>query len=567
MVDRAGGRLRLVRRPHRGRARRRDRVRQVLDVQRARPASSSPRSAYDVRPRRGRRPAPGAATGADELLDWLGIPPRHQVARDSHARRAPREDRTLDGLVLLDLPDHDSTEVAHHLEVDRLVAAGRPAGVGARPAEVRRRRDPRPLPAAAGRRTATSCSSCSTTSTTVPADRREAMVDDLRRLLAEDGLGGVPVIATSARHGEGIPELNAAIAEQVRGQEGGQGPADGRRARGRRPACSEVNGDAAPRATSPGPASASWSTPSPTRPGCRPWSHAVERSTRRRAAAGHRLAGHLVAQPAQARPAASRLHLDLGRGGKELTGARAGVGARRRPRCSAPASTPPCARLSDDVGRRAVAAVGGRGPPGVGVAAAGPRTTRSTRRSASTDLGRRAHPAVVAGGPRAPVAADGRPRWSAGCGWLVLAVLGYLQISAAGRPGPLRRCRCPRCCCSAGSRSGCCSACSCKAGGRLSARRRARAADRRLRAAIAEVTERAGRRAGRGRGGGLPRHPAPVWPPRCADAGRLRRADAGRSPPASSVPRPGHRRPSTAGVRRARAVVPGDSGGLTGNTT
>ena len=27
----------------------------------------------------------------------------------------------LDGLVLLDLPDHDSTEVEHHVEVDRLV--------------------------------------------------------------------------------------------------------------------------------------------------------------------------------------------------------------------------------------------------------------------------------------------------------------------------------------------------------------------------------------------------------------------------------------------------------------
>ena len=52
------------------------------------------------------------------------------------------------GVVLLDLPDHDSTELSHHLEVDRLVAARRPARVGPRPAEVRRRRDPRPLPRA-----------------------------------------------------------------------------------------------------------------------------------------------------------------------------------------------------------------------------------------------------------------------------------------------------------------------------------------------------------------------------------------------------------------------------------
>ena len=57
---------------------------------------------------------------AGELLDWLGVPARHQVVRDSMLDE-PREDRDLDGLVLLDLPDHDSTEVAHHVEVDRLV--------------------------------------------------------------------------------------------------------------------------------------------------------------------------------------------------------------------------------------------------------------------------------------------------------------------------------------------------------------------------------------------------------------------------------------------------------------
>ncbi len=76
--------------------------------------------------------------GAAELLDWLGVHRRHQVRRDE---LGPTE-RALDGLVLLDLPDHDSTEVAHHVEVDRLVRAGRPAGVGSRPAEVRRRSAP-----------------------------------------------------------------------------------------------------------------------------------------------------------------------------------------------------------------------------------------------------------------------------------------------------------------------------------------------------------------------------------------------------------------------------------------
>ncbi len=79
-----------------------------------------------------RRPTTSWATAcvwgsadAEELLEWLGIPPRHQTMRDSlldlDGDTAYRADRELDGVVLMDLPDHDSTEVAHHLEVDRLV--------------------------------------------------------------------------------------------------------------------------------------------------------------------------------------------------------------------------------------------------------------------------------------------------------------------------------------------------------------------------------------------------------------------------------------------------------------
>ncbi len=48
---------------------------------------------------------------ADALLDWLGIRHRHRVT-DAGA---------LDGLVLIDLPDHDSVEVTHRMQVDRFV--------------------------------------------------------------------------------------------------------------------------------------------------------------------------------------------------------------------------------------------------------------------------------------------------------------------------------------------------------------------------------------------------------------------------------------------------------------
>ena len=50
---------------------------------------------------------------AGPLLDWLEIPHRYQVETEP--------DDPLNGLVLLDLPDHDSTAFEHRIEVDRLV--------------------------------------------------------------------------------------------------------------------------------------------------------------------------------------------------------------------------------------------------------------------------------------------------------------------------------------------------------------------------------------------------------------------------------------------------------------
>src|SRR3954447_14035511 len=165
-----------------------------------------------------RRPTTSWATacvwgseGAQELLEWLGIPPRHQTTRDSMLDKSgllagPREDREMEGVVLLDLPDHDSTEVAHHLEVDRIVKlADLLVWV----------LDPQKYADAAihDRYLAPLASHADVTVVvlnhidTVPAERRTAMVEDVRRLLDQDGLGNVPVIATSARLGEGIPEL------------------------------------------------------------------------------------------------------------------------------------------------------------------------------------------------------------------------------------------------------------------------------------------------------------------------------------------------------------------------
>ena len=56
--------------------------------------------------------------GAGPLLEWLGVPRRYRYARSSALDRG---EEALAGLVLLDLPDHDSVVTGASGQVDRLV--------------------------------------------------------------------------------------------------------------------------------------------------------------------------------------------------------------------------------------------------------------------------------------------------------------------------------------------------------------------------------------------------------------------------------------------------------------
>src|SRR6185437_8432607 len=58
--------------------------------------------------------------GTSDLMDWLHLPSRHRITRES-ALDAGRE-TDLQPLVLLDLPDFDSTSLGHRDEVERLLA-------------------------------------------------------------------------------------------------------------------------------------------------------------------------------------------------------------------------------------------------------------------------------------------------------------------------------------------------------------------------------------------------------------------------------------------------------------
>jgi GTP-binding protein EngB required for normal cell division len=145
---------------------------------------------------------------AEDLLDWLQIPRRHAQETD------PTMAAALDGLVLLDLPDHDSTELDHRMEVDRLVQLVDMLIWVVDPQKY--------ADAAIHDRYLKPLAKHSDVMMIIlnQVDRlsmsqRVQCLSDLRRLLASEGLARVPVMATSAATGEGIDALRETLAKLV----------------------------------------------------------------------------------------------------------------------------------------------------------------------------------------------------------------------------------------------------------------------------------------------------------------------------------------------------------------
>jgi GTP-binding protein EngB required for normal cell division len=150
------------------------------------------------------------AEGAAPLVQWLGVPRRQTAWQHG----AVTEDTGLDGLVLLDLPDHDSTEVDHRLEVDRLVELVDLLVWVVDPQkyadEVLHERYLRPLAGHA----AVTVVLLNQIDTLNPFAAAEC-ADDLRLLVDADGLRRAHVLTSSARTGAGLDELRVLLADAV----------------------------------------------------------------------------------------------------------------------------------------------------------------------------------------------------------------------------------------------------------------------------------------------------------------------------------------------------------------
>lgn len=167
-----------------------------------------------------RRPTTGAVhacvwglDGAGPLLDWLGVPAQHRVSRDTVLDTAPSP---LAGLVLLDLPDHDSDDPSHLHEVKRLVDLVDALVWVMDPQKYADRvvheEFLQPM-AGHGNVVIVALNQVDR----LEADEVAACEADLRRLLVEeDGLEGVRVVPTSATTEAGADGLRELLEQTVR---------------------------------------------------------------------------------------------------------------------------------------------------------------------------------------------------------------------------------------------------------------------------------------------------------------------------------------------------------------
>jgi hypothetical protein len=150
-------------------------------------------------------------SGSGPLLEWLAVPPRYRYAR---ASALDSGEQSMAGLVLLDLPDHDSVMSHATDQVDQLVEL---ADLMIWVLDPQKYAD-----AAVHRRFLVPLAGHSEVlavvlnqSDLLTPEQLEDCVDDLRRLLDSEGLHDVQIVVTSAVTGAGLDTLLTLLADTV----------------------------------------------------------------------------------------------------------------------------------------------------------------------------------------------------------------------------------------------------------------------------------------------------------------------------------------------------------------
>ena len=146
----------------------------------------------------------GGDEQAQALLSWLGV----------GRRFACSDDDRLAGLVLVDLPDFDSVRREHRVEAERLLALGDLIVWVLDPQKYADRVLHRQFLAEFGHHRDITVVALNQADRLTDVERRSCLAD-LVRLLDEDGLGGVPVLATSTVGPPGFDQLRTVLHRAV----------------------------------------------------------------------------------------------------------------------------------------------------------------------------------------------------------------------------------------------------------------------------------------------------------------------------------------------------------------
>ncbi|CAN7446385.1 50S ribosome-binding GTPase [Terrabacter sp. LjRoot27] len=165
------------------------------------------------------RPTAGLWGDADasELLDWLGVAARHVVNTPADAGEGSVQVAgSLDGLVLLDLPDFDSRELEHRREAERVLEL---VDVFVWVTDPQKYADARlhdEFVSLMSHHDAVTLGVLNQ-SDRLTGESVKTLTQDLAKLLVADGVADAKVLATSTVTGQGILELKQRLANAVAG--------------------------------------------------------------------------------------------------------------------------------------------------------------------------------------------------------------------------------------------------------------------------------------------------------------------------------------------------------------